>query len=162
MWLLSDDDIHIRLANSSDMPVLLSLLIEFHHHLQIPIVSQDTLYSALEMLMKDPMCDFTIAVAMNGSGLAYSQIRYFYSLWSLGLEAKLEDLYVTSKVRRQGLGRQLLTFSSELARRRQCRLIALNTNERNIPAKSLYNLSDFSCRSSRWQGGQQLWFEKIL
>ncbi len=105
---------------------------------------------------------FTLAIATNGSGLAYTQIRYFYSLWSLGLEAKLEDLYVRPEAREQGLGSQLLTFSIEQARQRQCRLIALNTNERNIAAQNLYTQHRFSCQPSRWQGGRQLWLEKNL
>ncbi|MGR3276081.1 GNAT family N-acetyltransferase [Acaryochloris marina NIES-2412] len=128
----------------------------------MPIVSQGRLHAALERLMEDPMCDFTLAVTAYDSGLAYTQIRYFYSLWSLGLEAKLEDLYVVPEAQRQGLGSQLLTFSIEQARQRQCRLIGLNTNEGNIAAKSLYIQNGFSCQPSRWQSGQQLWFEKIL
>lgn len=155
-------DFQIRLANFSDKHILLSLLIAFHKHLQMPIVSQGRLHAALERLMEDPMCDFTLAVTAYDSGLAYTQIRYFYSLWSLGLEAKLEDLYVVPEAQRQGLGSQLLTFSIEQARQRQCRLIGLNTNEGNIAAKSLYIQNGFSCQPSRWQSGQQLWFEKIL
>lgn len=155
-------DIHIRLASTSDRYTLLSLLIAFHDHLQTPIVSRGNLHSALARLIKDPMCDFTLAIATNGSGLAYTQIRYFYSLWSLGLEAKLEDLYVRPEAREQGLGSQLLTCSIEQARQRQCRLIALNTNERNISAQNLYTQHGFSCQPSRWQGGRQLWLEKNL
>lgn len=155
-------DFQIRLANFSDSHILLSLLIAFHNHLQMPIVSQGRLHAALERLMEDPMCDFTLAVTAHESGLAYTQIRYFYSLWSLGLEAKLEDLYVVPEAQGQGLGSQLLTFSIEQARQRQCRLIGLNTNEGNIAAKSLYTQNGFSCQPSRWQSGQQLWFEKIL
>lgn len=154
-------DFQVRLANLSDSHILLSLLIAFHEHLQIPIASPDKLHAALERLLVDPMCDFTLAMA-NDSGLAYSQIRYFYSLWSLGLEAKLEDVYVIPEAQKQGLGSRLLTFSIELARQRECRLIALNTNESNIAARHLYRTNGFSCQPSRWQGGQQLWFEKIL
>ena len=155
-------DFQVRLANLSDRHILLSLLIAFHEHLQMPIASPHKLHAALERLLADPMCDFALAVTANDSGLAYSQIRYFYSLWSLGLEAKLEDVYVIPEAQRQGLGAQLLTFSIELARQRECQLIALNTNESNIAARHFYSQNGFSCQPSRWQGGQQLWFEKIL
>lgn len=155
-------DVQVRLANLSDRHILLSLLTAFHEHLQMPIASPDKLHAALEKLMEDPMCDFTLAVTANNSGLAYTQIRYFYSLWSLGLEAKLEDLYVVPKAQRQRLGSRLLTFSMEQARQRECRLISLNTNERNIAARNLYTQNGFSCQPSRWHGGQHLWFEKIL
>lgn len=155
-------NVHIQRANASDMDTLLALLIAFHEHLQVAILDQDNLHSALEVLLKDPMCDFMLATAINGSGLAYTQIRYFYSLWSLGWEAKLEDLYVKPEARGQKLGSQLLAFSIQQARQRHCRLIALNTNERNIAAKTLYTQQGFSCQPSRWQGGRQLWFEKSL
>lgn len=155
-------DSQVRLANLSDRHILLSLLIAFNEHLQMPIASPEKLYAALTKLMKDPMCDFILAVAANESGVAYTQIRYFYSLWSLGLEAKLEDVYVIPEVRGLGVGSRLLAFSIEQARQRQCRLIALNTNERNIAAKTLYTQNGFNCQPLRWQGGQQLWFEKTL
>lgn len=155
-------DCQVRLANLGDSYILLSLLIAFHEHLQMPIASREKLYPALMMLMKDPMCDFTLAVAANESGVAYTQIRYFYSLWSLGLEAKLEDVYVIPEARGQGVGSRLLAFAIDRARQRQCRLIALNTNDRNIAAKNLYTQNGFNCQPLRWQGGQQLWFEKIL
>ncbi|WP_299405719.1 GNAT family N-acetyltransferase [Acaryochloris sp. IP29b_bin.148] len=152
----------VRRASFDDLDALLALLIAFHEHLQVPISNSDPLQVALERLLKDPMCDFMLATDTGGTGLAYTQIRYFYSLWSLGLEAKLEDLYVQPEVRRQKLGSQLLSASIEQARQRQCRLIALNTNEKNIIAKNLYIRQGFSCQPWRWQGGRQLWLEKSL
>ena len=92
----------------------------------------------------------------------YTQIRDFYSVWSQGLEAKLEDLFLIPEARGQGVGFQLLAFLIEQASRRHCRLIALNTNERNVAAKNLYIQNGFSCQPSRWRGGQQLWFERSL
>jgi|GEM_PF-2556000 len=155
-------NVQIQQATPIDMDRLLDLLMAFRQHLQMPVLTQDQLRSAVQILLKDPMCDFVLATSATGSGLAYTQTRYFYSLWSLGLEAKLEDLFVVPEMRGQGLGSQLLAFSIECARQRQCRLIAFNTNEKNTAARNLYTQQGFSSQPSRWQGSQQLWFEKSL
>lgn len=154
--------VRIQLASLMDLDDLLALLVKFREHLQIQVYSQDDLRSALQILLIDPMCDLVLVTSTTGFGLAYAQIRYFYSLWSFGLEAKLENLFVDSKVRRKGLGAKLLAFSIKRARDRHCRLIALNTNERNVAARNFYAKQGFSSQPSRWQGGQQLWLEKSL
>ena len=155
-------NVQIQLASPIDLDRLLVLIVAFHQHLQKPVLSQDALRFALQFLLKDARCDFAIAKSNTGIPLAYAQIQYFYSLWSVGLEAKLEDLFVYPDMRGQGLGSKLLEFAVERAHERQCRLIGLNTNEQNSVALSLYHKQGFSSQPSQWQGGQQLWLEKSL
>lgn len=159
---MNTSHVQIRLASLDDVDRLLDLITTFSEFLQSSVPPQNELQSALLFLLRDPMCDFAIATDNTGSSLAYIQIRYFYSLWSLGLEAKLEDLFVRPQVRRQGLGFKLLAFTLKRAHQRHCRLIALNTNENNLAALNLYRRQGFNNQPSLWQGGQQLWLEKSL
>ncbi|NJN38202.1 MAG: GNAT family N-acetyltransferase [Acaryochloridaceae cyanobacterium CSU_3_4] len=153
--------IEVRLATLMDLDRLLKMVVAFKEHLQIQGLSNRDINTSLEILLADPMCDFAIATPSAGTGCGYAQLRYFYSLWSTGLEAKLEDLFVYPEVRRQGLGSQLLTFMVGCAHQRQCRLIALNTNERNLAALNLYAQQGFRSQPSRWRGGHQLWLENL-
>jgi GNAT superfamily N-acetyltransferase len=154
--------IEVRLATLRDLDSLLAMVMAFKEHLQIQDLSSTDIQTSLQILFADPMCDFAIATSSTGPGCGYAQLRYFYSLWSTGLEAKLEDLFVCPEARRQGLGSQLLAFMVECAHQRHCRLMALNTNERNLSALNLYTRQGFKSQPSRWQGGHQLWLERPL
>ena len=167
---MSAANVDIKIATVADLGDLLSLVIAFKEHLQVTSPSKDDIRSTLEILLADPMCEFVmvfdrpsdLGMSKSVTPLAYAHVRYFHSLWSAGLEAQLEDLFVSPETRGRGLGAQLLTFLVEGARQRQCRLIVLNTNENNIAALNLYGQQGFSSQRSRWQGGHQLWLEKIL
>ncbi|NJK41828.1 MAG: GNAT family N-acetyltransferase [Acaryochloridaceae cyanobacterium SU_2_1] len=108
------------------------------------------------------MVEFAIAFSGAEVALGYSYSRYCYALWSLGLEAKLEDLWVMPTARDQGVGTRLLKFAIALAHQRDCRLIGLNTNEQNGVALHLYEKQGFSAERCRWPRGRQLWLEKPI
>ena len=115
--------------------------------------------SSLSRLLTDPNTEFLVAVAGPSSAIGYVQLRYRYSLWVVGSEAQIDDLFVVPAARRSGLGSRLLTAAVTQARARGCRVIGLNTNERNAEALRLYARAGFSAARERWQGGRQLWLE---
>jgi ribosomal protein S18 acetylase RimI-like enzyme len=94
--------------------------------------------------------------------VGYAQLRYQYSLWVSGRLAQIEDLVVVTSFRRQGIRLQLLQAAAARADAQVSRFIWLNTNERNLPAISLYTAAGFSSARERWQGGRQLWLEREL
>ena len=82
-----------------------------------------------------------------------------FSLWVSAHEAQIDDLFVRAEIRGRGVGARLLAESLERARARGCRVVGLNTNERNTAALRLYQRAGFAAERSRWSGGRQLWLE---
>jgi len=57
--------------------------------------------------------------------------------------AELRRMYVDAHARRGGVGRQMLDFAEDVARREGCRLIVLSTSELQPAAISLYRASGY-------------------
>jgi ribosomal protein S18 acetylase RimI-like enzyme len=150
----------IRLANKADHDVLLPLVVGFRDHFQLRSPLESDIASSLRLLLNDPDTDFIVALSGEGASLGYVQVRYRYSLWLVGFEAQLEDLFVLPSSRRGGLGLRLVEAAVVQAQKRGCRFIGLNTNERNVEAFRLYTRAGFSAARQRWQGGRQVWLER--
>jgi GNAT superfamily N-acetyltransferase len=110
--------------------------------------------------LTDSATEFYLARTGEGVAIAYVQCRFRYSAWASGWDAELEDVFVSSRARRQGYGRQLLDFALCRIRAKGCRLVGLNTNERNRPALVLYERAGFRADRRDWDNGRQLWLEK--
>ncbi len=152
----------IRVATQHDATALAGLVTAFRDHLREQVPSDAEIALGLKMLLGDRHAEFAAAFSAGGAALGYSQTRYRYSLWAPGLEAELEDLFVHPSVRRRGLGSRLLEFAVSRARTRGGRRIVLTTNERNAEALRVYAKAGFTFEQRRWQGGRQLWLEKLL
>ena len=106
--------------------------------------------------------DFFVAVDDTFKAVGFIQQRYRYSLWIGGLEATVEDLFVSPEGRRQGVGTQLAQFAITQARAKECKAIRLDTNESNLPAMKLYDKLGFSAGADEFGGSRQLLLTKFL
>ena len=152
----------IRRAETADHNRVVELVRGFRDHVQQAHPSDAEVASSVERLLADPATDFLVAFSTRDDALGYAQLRYQYSLWVNGTVAQVEDLFVASPFRRQGIGLQLLQAAAARAHARSSRYIWLNTNERNLDAVRLYTRAGFSSARERWQGGRQLWLERAL
>ena len=152
----------IRLADADDQDAVVALVLAFRDHSHPRSLPDAEVASSVGRLLADPLTDFLIASSEQGDALGYVQLRCQYSLWVSGLVVQLEDLFVVSSSRRQGIGLQLLHAAVARAAERSARFIWLNTNERNLDAVRLYAKAGFSSERQRWQGGRQLWLERAL
>ena len=152
----------IRLASAADLEVLVRLAAAFRDHLGLVTPSEADLRASLARLLQDTDTEFFLAYGAGGTPLGYVQARYRYSAWVSTLEAELEDVFVLHEARRCGVGLQLVAFAITRATARGCRVIGLNTNERNAGAVALYQRLGFRAAREWWQGGQQLWLTKSL
>ena len=84
------------------------------------------------------------------------------SIWSDGLEAYLEELYVAPDRRGEGFGRELLDAAIELARERGASYLELNTSEDDTAALGLYESAGFTNREGRPDGPKMLYYEREL
>jgi len=152
-----------ELAREFDLDALVQLATAFRDHLGQGTPSTIEFRESIAVLLKHPDTDFLIARGSEGSPLGYAQLRYRFSAWISGLAAELEDLFVYSGARRQGIGFDLVGSVIERAAQRGCRVIGLNTNERNEAALSLYRRLGFSApERALWRGARQLWLEKRI
>jgi ribosomal protein S18 acetylase RimI-like enzyme len=88
-----------------------------------------------------------------------AQMRYFRSLWSGGLDAYLEELYVVPDLRGGGIGRALLESAMETARAAGATRMDLNTGETDTAARALYEGAGFTNREGREDGPSMLYYE---
>jgi ribosomal protein S18 acetylase RimI-like enzyme len=105
--------------------------------------------------------DTAVLLAGDGpDGLAV--LRFRPSIWTVGLECYLAELYVVPQLRGQGRGRALMEAAIELARERGADYMELNTGEDDVAARALYERLGFSNREGRPDGAVQYYYEREL
>ncbi|NEQ77681.1 MAG: GNAT family N-acetyltransferase [Okeania sp. SIO2C9] len=151
----------IQIASEVDLDPLVNLAVAFRDHLGQSTPSDADFRESITLLLKDSGTEFFLGRDGQGTSLGYVQCRYRYSAWSSGLEAELEDVFVVREARLHGVGRQLVEFALTRASEKGCRLIGLNTNERNEAALALYQRLGFRSVRTLW-GARQLWLDLAL
>ncbi len=152
----------IQLGDLGHLDGLTKLATLFRDELGRSKPSEEELRVSIRTLLVDGGAEFLVALDAAGDCLGFIQQRYRYSMWISGLEACIEDLYVASESRRRNIGSKLVEYAVARAQAKNCRSIALDTNELNEPAISLYTRLGFSSASNRFPGGKQLWYERPL
>jgi ribosomal protein S18 acetylase RimI-like enzyme len=105
--------------------------------------------------------DTAVLLAGDGpDGLAV--LRFRPSIWTVGLECYLAELYVVPQLRGQGRGRALMEAAIELARERGADYMELNTGEDDVAARALYERLGFSNREGKPDGAIQYYYEREL
>lgn len=139
-------------ATSADAPSVVRLLGEFRDFLGSPEPSDDQLRSSVERLLEDADTEYLLAAEDGGEPAGICQVRFRYGVWLTAEDSCLEDLFVSERARRGGLGRALVEASLELAAGRGCRRIELDTNESNARALALYESLGFTAWTDRDEG----------
>ena len=96
----------------------------------------------------DPQFEIYALVAeLEGQLVGIAHYSFTYSTWAEHRDIYLEDLFVTSSVRGQGVGRLLITELHEIAKSKGSRNVYWETHKDNQTARKLYDsvgqLSDF-------------------
>jgi len=156
------DTLSIRTAGPDDVPALVGLFRGFMDYLGDPSPPDAALAGAIMPVFTDPHAEVLIAQDGNGAPLAYTHLRYYYSIWMAAPECFIEDLFVVESHRDRGLGRRLLAAVFERARARGCRRARLDTNQENHRGVHLYESLGFACARDSYDGGRQLYYTKYL
>jgi len=150
----------VRIADPNDFAALAKLASAFRDQLGRAAPVDSELRAAIAYLLTDGATEFLLALQGEQSN-GYAQLRYRHSAWAEGgVEAEIEDLFVLPNARRRGVGQALVQLALDRAVARGCRLVGLNTNEKNAAALALYAGSGFRAEHEFWRGGRQLWLEK--
>ena len=105
--------------------------------------------------------EITVLLAGDGpAGLAL--LRFRPALWSKGLEAYLQELYVVPDLRGEGVGRTLMERTLDLAREKGADGIDLNTGETDTAARALYESMGFTNEEGGPEGPPMLFYEREL
>jgi ribosomal protein S18 acetylase RimI-like enzyme len=150
-------EIQVREATVEDAPEIARLLRDFNLEFEEPTPEVEVLTENVVRLTK--ASEITVLLAGEGpDGLSLFRLRP--ALWSQGLEAYLQELYVVPELRGQGVGRALLERTIELARERGADGIDLNTGETDTAARGLYESMGFTNREGGPDGPSMLFYER--
>jgi ribosomal protein S18 acetylase RimI-like enzyme len=155
-------ELTIRPARSADADALAALIAGFRDHLAATVPTDLEIQRQLPAALRDPAIEFCCAW-LDGAAVGYTQTRFFTSIWAVGPQAHLDDLFVAARVRRQAIGRALLRHAIARARARGARQFGLNTNEKNEIAHALYRSEGLSPQShALYPGGREVfWVRRI-
>jgi ribosomal protein S18 acetylase RimI-like enzyme len=152
-------EIQIRRAEARDAGEIARLLRDFNVEYSEPTPPVEELTGTIGRLLGEG--EITVLLAGEGpDGLAL--LRFRPAIWSTGLEAYLQELYVVPSLRGQGIGRALLTEAIELSRERGADGIDLNTGETDTAARGLYESMGFTNREGAPDGPAMLFYEREI
>lgn len=137
-----------RIATHSDLPALISLLVEImtHHGVGLP-TREDLARTLAEMLAESetstrPRYLFLVAET-RGRVVGACSLIFSLSTWSTGEVCELQDVVVSADERRAGVGHALLQSATVLARSRGCLRLFLHAEAANLGAHAFYRSQGF-------------------
>ena len=149
----------VRRAAPGDAAQVARLLNDFNTEFGEPSPEVEVLAARVRVLLENG--EITALVGGDGpDGLAVIRLRPW--LWADALDAYLEELYVASGRRRQGLGRALLEAAMAVAREAGAAHMDLATSVDDTAARGLYESCGFTNREQPPDGPVMLFYEREL
>lgn len=156
---MSEGKVEIRRAGAEDAAEIARLLHDFNAEFEEPTPGVAALTEYSRRLLEEG--EMTVLLAGAGpDGIAL--LRFRPSVWTGGLEAHLQELYVVPALRGRGIGRALLEATIGAARDAGAAGIDLNTGETDIAARALYESMGFSNREGAPDGPSMLFYEREI
>lgn len=149
----------IRRATPGDAPLVARLLHDFQREYDEPSPDLETLGERYAELIRNR--EMTVLLAGDGPD-GFAQLRLRPWVYSPGLHAYLEELYVVPGQRGRGLGRALLEAAMEQARGEGATHMELGTSETDRAARALYESAGFVNREGGPDGPVMLFYEREL
>lgn len=139
----------IRRALPADAPAILALLDAYSREVETNL-DEDHLAAAMVPLIEQPELGDLLVADQNGSLVGYVVITWGWGIESGGAEALVDEMFVTSEFRNQGVGTLLMTTAIERARDRDVKVVFLETESNNPESRVLYDRLGFELESSIW------------
>jgi GNAT superfamily N-acetyltransferase len=154
-----DKPTEVRRATPGDAPAVARLLHDFQAEFEEPSPGLETLEERYSDLIRNK--EMIVLLAGDGPD-GFAQLRFRPWVYSAGLCAYLEELYVVPQLRGSGLGRALLEAAMETARSEGAEQMELGTSESDTAARALYQSAGFTNREGRPDGPVMLFYEREL
>ncbi len=119
------------------------MLGEFHDFLGKPRPSAEELENSVRHVMEGGDGEFLLG-SVREEPAGFVQLRWRWAVWTRALDGWLEDLFVSERYRRSGLGRALGEAAIERARELGCVRLELDVDADNEAALALYRALGFS------------------
>jgi ribosomal protein S18 acetylase RimI-like enzyme len=149
----------VRRASPDDAADVAHLLHDFNTECDDPTPSVSYLTGRIRQLLAEEQ----LTVLLVGQGPdGFAQIRFRPWVWTDGLDAYLEELYVVPSQRGKGMGRALLQSVMEVARETGAAHLELTTGETDVAARALYESAGFTNREGGEDGPSMLYYERDL
>jgi GNAT superfamily N-acetyltransferase len=128
-------------AGVEDAGQAAALLDAFNREFDDPTPGVEALTRRVRELIQEDTGTFLLT-----DELAVALLRFRPSVWTRGLVAYLEELYVVPDARGRGHGRALLEAAISYARTRGATSMEIAVDEPDAPAIRLYESAGFSCQ----------------
>jgi ribosomal protein S18 acetylase RimI-like enzyme len=149
----------VRRATPGDAPGVARLL----HDFQAEYDESSPGVEMFESRYADLIRNKEMIVLLIGDGPdGFAQLRFRPWVYSAGLHAYLEELYVKPDLRGNGLGRALLEAAIETARGEGAEQMELGTSEDDVAARGLYESAGFINREGGPDGPVMFFYEREL
>lgn len=151
--------IPVRRAVGADAPEVARLLHDFNTEFDDPTPGVEALTERARQLLAEG----EMTVLLGGErpdGIALIRLRP--AIWTDGLDAYLEELYVAPERRGEGIGRALLEATMDAAREAGAVRIDLGTSVDDTAAIALYESCGFTNREREPDGPRMLFYERDL
>ena len=149
----------VRRATPGDAPQVARLLHDFQAEFDEPSSGVETLEDRYADLIRNK--DMIVLFVGDGPD-GFAQLRFRPWVYSAGLCAYLEELYVIPARRGNGLGRALLEAALDAARGEGAEQMELGTSESDTAARALYESAGFTNREGRPDGPVMFFYEREL
>ena len=150
----------MRKATIDDLESILTLVMGFRNYLNLESPSESEFRNGLKKLMSGDDAEFFIVSNNRNVVYGYILLRYRFSMWASGLEARIEDLFVSPSNRKKGTGKELVKYAIKKATEKGCVTICLDTNENNPVTMNMYTQLGFKANKLRWDNGRQIFFRR--
>ena len=127
----------IRIATVNDIPILVDMMQEFYAEANHSLDRQWATAS-FSALLKDDSLGAAWIVFYDSEHAGYVVMTIRFSMEYGGLDAFIDDLFVRTGYRRQGLGRAALDALFDECERRQVLAVHVEVGHDNVAAKALY------------------------
>ena len=138
----------LRIATTQDEAAILELLRQYCDEVSTHWSDQHLLEGLRPLLRENH--HGVVLVAQEEDIIAYSVLTWGWGIESGGQEALVDEMFVRSDFRNQGLGEKLLRKTLERAKEQGVKVVFLETEKENPKSRDLYKRIGFSEESSVW------------
>jgi GNAT superfamily N-acetyltransferase len=150
-----------RLAGPDDAAIVARMLHDFNEEFATPTPGVEFLIERLPGLLATN--DVTVVLGLvEDEPLGVAVLRFWPSLWSSGVVAYLEELYVVPDRRDQGIGGAIMATAMELARERQADEMYIGVDEPDVDTRRFYERLGFRNHAEGDPSARMFFYEREL
>ena len=150
-----------RVAGPDDAAIVARMLHDFNEEFGTPTPGVEFLIERLPSLLTSNQATVVLGL-VEDEPLGVAVLRFWPSLWSSGVVAYLEELYVVPDRRDQGIGGAIMAAAMDLARDRQADEMYIGVDEPDVDARRFYERLGFRNHDADDPSARMFFYEREL